>query len=381
MRLLYYCPASYGGIADYAHEQANALATLGVEVTLLCTPSYPTDRVARYRLLPLLRDLAPAHPSLLKVKKAWDFVGVTLQNFACLARVIQSQKFQSVLLASYVEYLAPLWSGQLQRLARKGVVFGAVVHDPVRDFVLGPGWWHRWSVACGYSFLREAFVHEAIALDTAKPMPQLRTTVIPYGVHQFPAATRSPFEMRQALNLPLEAKVMLAFGHIRDGKNLDLVIQALAQFPEVYLVVAGKEQSASQRPVAFYQEVAATWGVSDRCRWQIEFIPETEIGNLFNAVDLVLLTYSKQFRSASSVLSTATSYRKPCLASSGDGSLRSLIQQYELGIWVEPDDVSAIADGIKQWLSAPPQPQWSSYFAENSWTANAKQVINALVDL
>ena len=38
MRLLYYSPASYGGLADYAHEQANAIASLGVEVTLLCTP-------------------------------------------------------------------------------------------------------------------------------------------------------------------------------------------------------------------------------------------------------------------------------------------------------------------------------------------------------
>lgn len=44
MKLLYYSPDSYGGIADYAHEQANALLELGVDVTLLCNPKYPTGR-------------------------------------------------------------------------------------------------------------------------------------------------------------------------------------------------------------------------------------------------------------------------------------------------------------------------------------------------
>ena len=377
MKLLYYSPASYGGIADYAHEQANALVALGVDVTFLCTPNYPTSRGEKYRMIPILQDITLNQKFSNKALKTVYYIAIMLTNFKKLANFIEANHFQHVLLASYVEYLAPIWSGSLRKLARKGVIFGAILHDPVRNFVVGPHWWHRWSIACGYSFLREAFVHETIELDTVGSMAQLRTTVIPYGIHQFPSANKSREEIRTNLNLPLDAKVMLAFGHIRDNKNLDLVIHAMTNFPEVYLLVVGREQSLGQRPASFYQALAIKQNVADRCRWQIRFIPDTEIANFFEASDIILLTYSKKFHSASSVLNTAAGYRKLCLASAGEGSLCSVIHNYQLGIWVEPDDISSIINGIKTWLENPPNPLWERYFVENSWLLNAKRVINS----
>jgi hypothetical protein len=52
----------------------------------------------------------------------------------------------AVIFACYKEYFAPFWVGPLRKLARRGVLIGTIAHDPVRDFVLGPLWWHRWSV-------------------------------------------------------------------------------------------------------------------------------------------------------------------------------------------------------------------------------------------
>lgn len=379
MKLLYYSPSSYGGIADYAHEQANTLVDLGVDVTLLSTPRYLTARGEKYKILPILQEMTSTTPLPHKFLKAIYSTKVILKNFAKLANFIEANNFQYVLFATYVEYLAPLWSGRLRHLAKKGVVFGAVVHDPVRDFVLGPMWWHKWSIACGYSFLREAFVHESIELDTVHEMPQLRTSVIPHGTYHFPEASQSGFSMRAYLNLPQDAKVMLAFGHVRDNKNLDLVIQAMVNFPNVYLIVAGKEQTSAQKPVSFYQELATSLGIANRCRWEIKFIPDTEIANFFTATDIVLLTYSKNFHSASGVLNTAVSNYKPCLVSGGEGALRSVVQKYELGIWVEPDDVDAIARGIARWLNNSVNPQWERYLEENSWELNARLVAKFLI--
>jgi glycosyltransferase involved in cell wall biosynthesis len=378
MKLLYYSPASYGGLADYAHEQANALVDLGVDVTILSTPKYPKGRGEKYKIVPILQEMAPAKPLHYKALKVIRFTSVMLANFAKFASFIEEKDFQYVLLGSYTEYLAPLWSGRLRQLTKKGVIFGAVVHDPVRDFVLGPQWWHQWSIGCGYSFLREAFVHEAIELDTVRPMPQLRTTVIPHGPYHFPEANQSREETRSRLNLPLDAKVMLAFGHIRDNKNLELVIRAMVNFPDLYLIVAGKEQSSGQRLVAFYQELATNLGIANRCRWQIRFIPDTEVANLFASADIILLTYSENFHSASGVLNTAVGSRKLCLASAGESSLRSVVQKYELGIWIAPDNVDSIVNGILMFLENPPSPQWDRYFEENSWTLNAKLVSQCL---
>ncbi len=378
MKLLYHLPVSFGGLADYAHEQANALADLGVEVHLLCPPEFPTGRGERYRPVKILRDMRPPKPIPSRALKAVHYTRTMTDNFRTFAQQIVSGNFKHVLMGSYMEYLSPLWAYRLRKLARNGVVFGAVVHEPVRDFVFGPLWWHRHSIAAGYSFLREAFVHEVIELDTVKQFPGLRTTVIPYGTHQFPPAQVDRATTRAEHGIPQDSPMLLAFGHIRDNKNLDLAIRAMADHPRVQLVIAGKGQAASQKPIEFYQRLAEEVGVADRCRWVVEYISEENAANLFEAADAALLTYSRTFRSASGVLSVAANYRKFCLASAGAGSMASLVTKYNLGVWVEPDDLKSLSAGMGQWLSSPPVPDWDRYFAENSWNLNARIILNRL---
>jgi glycosyltransferase involved in cell wall biosynthesis len=374
-KLLYFSPISSGGLADYAHEQANALSLLGIAVTMLCPTDYKTSGNNLYQVVPVLQSVQAQRQATHKAIKTFQYINTVLFNHRQLADFIAAHHFKHVLLGSFAEYLAPLWWKPLYRLAQQGVILGAVVHDPVRDFVVGPHWWHQWSIACGYAFLREAFVHESIALDTGRPVPQLTTTVIPHGVYSFPVTPHSQAAVRSQYGLPANAKVLLSFGYIRDNKNLDLAIRALVQFPDCHLLVAGKEQSQGQRPIRFYQELAQQLGVSQRCHWQIRLIPETEIAELFAASDRVLLTYNHSFHSASGVLNTAVSYRKPCIASSGAGPLRSAVQQYHLGQWVEPDSLEKLIAGLQESLCTSPIPQWDKYLEENSWQVNAQSVI------
>ena len=377
MKLLYYSPSSYGGLADYAHEQAGALDQLGIEVTLLCTPDYLNVRSPQYKTLPILRENAPSQGASNKVAKAIHFIRSTLFNFSTLARITNKGKFQHVLLGSYIEYLAPLWSPTLRKLAKGGVCFGAIVHDPVRDFVLGPMWWHRRSIAAGYSFLSEAFVHEAVELETIQQIPRLQTTVIPHGPYHFSNPTKSADDIRAQLQIPQSAQLMLAFGHIRANKNLDLVIKAMAQVPNFYLLVAGKAlKDDGQNLIMKYQKLAKKLKVSHRCRWENKFIPEESVANFFQASDLVLLTYDRTFHSASGVLSTAAGYRKPCLVSAGEGPLQSIVKDYKLGIWVEPDDLQSLVKGLNSWLVHRPQPNWTHFLKDNSWQRNAELVAN-----
>lgn len=370
-QLLYFSPSVSGGLADYAREQANALARLGVKVDILSSGDFPVESGDQFNLRP---ELILEKQSRSRLAKRWARIRQIVRFYNQLARLVETENYRQVLLGSYAEYLAPLWTGPLRRLARGGVVWGAIVHDPVRDFVLGPRWWHRRSVASAYSFLREAFVHEPLTLDTVRPMPHLRTTVIPHGLYAFPPATATREQYRRELNISQTAPVWLSFGHIRDGKNLDLVIRALAHFPEAFLIVAGKEQSSGQKPVAYYRDLARQCGVAQRCLWLNRFIPREEVGNLFTASDIVLLTYSRNFRSASGVLNAAVYFRKPCLASSGQGNLQTVVSQYQLGIWVEPDREEALVDGLRCWQAAPPVPRWDAYAADNSWRRNAEIV-------
>lgn len=370
-KLLYFSPSAFGGLADYAHEQANALSQLGVSVEMLVAAQRPPRANAKYKVRSIL---AVPDAQRRRVGRKISWVKCLLKNFRALSAEVEKEKYKAVLLESYSEYLAPLWAGQLRKLSRAGVKFGAIVHDPVRDFMVGPRWWHRRSVAAAYSFLGEAFVHEEIKLDTVHPMPSLWTTVIPHGPFHFPRPTESREQMRRKLSIPDDAFVLLSFGHIRDGKNLDLAIRALSDFPSAWLVVAGKEQSSAQKPVEYYQDLARTIGVHDRCRWIHGHVPQGDVGNLFVASDLILLTYSKNFRSASGVLNTAVRYRKPCIASSGGGNLQSVVERYNLGRFVFPDSLDALKAGIKMAMSQPPDSRWDAYEAENSWERNAQLV-------
>jgi glycosyltransferase involved in cell wall biosynthesis len=348
-----------------------------VTVEFLTTAKFPIRTGTGYHVRPVLVDAPSGGGS--KICQKIAYVKQLLENYQTLNAEIQKGHHDAVLFGAFSEYLAPLWAGHFRKRARAGMIFGAVVHDPVRDFVVGPRWWHRRSIAAAYSFLRDAFVHEEIKLDTVHLMPALRTTVIPHGPFQVPVATENRRQSREKLYIPDDVFVALAFGHIRDGKNLDLVIRALPDLPSLWLVVAGKEQSSAQKPLGYYKNLARALGVENRCRWVHGHVPPTEIGNLFAAADLILLTYSRDFRSASGVLNTAVTCRKPCMASSGGGNLRSVVEHYGLGWFVEPDSLPALKAGLAAALHEPLQPCWEVYAAENSWARNAQLVKEKLL--
>lgn len=378
--LLYFSPPISGGMADYAREQANAIVDEGFPVHFLTSVEFKSRATDRFHPLPLLPERTSFARKDSRLASRVGIVRSILGNFGALAEYLEKSKIRHALLASYAEYLAPLWAGRLRKLARRGVKFGAVIHDPVRDVAIGPRWFHRWSVAEGYSFLREAFVHEAIQLDTFRPADALRTSVIPHGPYHFPEPSETRSSMRKKLGVPESAFVALSFGYIRDGKNLNLAIQALASLPSVHLLIAGREQSFGQKPVAYYRNLAGKFGVHDRCHWVHGHIPEEDVGNLFAASDLLLLTYSRAFRSASGVLNTAVSFRKPCVASSGGGNLRSVVEKYRLGHFIEPDSLHALEAGIKAALRDPLCPCWEAYEADNSWQLNAQIIASKMFD-
>jgi glycosyltransferase involved in cell wall biosynthesis len=284
-----------------------------------------------------------------------------------------------ILFACYAEYFSPFWAPVLRRLAKGGVIIGTIAHDPVRDFVVGPRWWHRWSVRQGYSFIRHVFVHDDTPVDFSGQKPErISVHQIPHGPYEISKPSLGRTSMRSDFGFIESDVVFLSFGHIRDGKNLDRFIRTMCRLPaHVKLLVAGSGGVSSQKPPEFYQNLASELGVADRCRWEIGHIPEGRVGDLFAAADRILLTYSSAFRSASGVLNTAVMAQKPVLASSGSGPLKNLVRKFNLGIWVEPDDDEAIFAGAMQSLSDSLVADWSGYFSKNSWEANAKGVVRA----
>jgi glycosyltransferase involved in cell wall biosynthesis len=378
-KLLYFCPSSIGGVARNAIEQAMALADVGIEVTFLA----PTDFSfwsSDLRGVNLDRCLVPGPRSGLysRLGSRARIVASILANQRRLRQEILKSGFRHVMFDSYSEYLAPIWSNELVKLRNQGVRFGANILDPVRDHVVGPKWWHRYSVAKGYSFLDEAFVHQQITLDTVNPTPNLTTSVVPHGQYDYPPPKHSKEEMRQLLGIPQDVFVFLSFGHIRDNKNLALVIEALKSVPEVHLLVAGTEASPGQAASSWYQALAAQSGVAERVHWKIGYIADEDVSEIFGAADCLNMTYSASFRSASGILFVAVPLEMPVLVSAGDSPLCSLVDEYSLGLRIKPDSSEAIAAGMNWILFNPAKGRWSDLARDHSYKRAAEIIIDRL---
>ena len=256
MKILYYCPFASGGIVDYARTQAAALVDAGADITLLTVQEVHAPEQSPCPVLPLLEDETRPLPNAARLFRRIHRSVVISRNIARLRKYITHHEIRHVLFASYAEYAAPFWGRHLTKLSRDGFCFAAILHDPFRNHVVGPPWWHRWSIRSGYSFLSDVFVHEPIDPVEAGIPAHVRVSVIPHGPLQFPAAGESRQEVRAQLGIPDEAKLLLSFGQIRDGKNLDLAIRSLKGYEQLWLLVAGKEAGGMQRPLGHYQAIA-----------------------------------------------------------------------------------------------------------------------------
>lgn len=373
-KILLFAPSSHGGLAEYSFYQGRALRQAGAEVIGLTAPDFLHGRKTEFE-----QDICLPPPDVdgsgptRKVKLIWNLVRSRLS----LAIKIAEHRPDLVLLDSYVEYFSPLWVWPLWLLARlRGIRFVANLHDPVRSYALGPVWWHRLSVRLAYLPLEFVTVHEKLPVPS--PVPRgVRVVQVPHGLFEISGAMPDREKLRAEWGVPAGHKVFLAFGYVRDGKNLDLAIRALAEVPGTFLVMAGSVASANDKPFSFYRALATELGVANRCKFFEGFVADAELGKFFTGTDFVLLTYSASFHSQSGVLNIAARARKPVLASAAPGALVECVKNFKLGAVVKPDSTAEVSAGMRQLLTTPPVPRWEDYEGAASWSANAKEILRA----
>jgi len=395
VRVLIYCPTSQGGIAEHANYQARALqrwatasSHYGVgsvcEVFLLCGSDFLDGREVGCKKTEIFNFQFSFFGCLAgRLGKLLDRSLQILVDQWRLASEVMRRRPDFVLISSYSEYLSPLWIWPHWILARLfGVIYIANLHDPVRDFQVGPRWWHELSVKMAYWPISIGIVHQRLPEPTPVPA-YVKVVEAPVGVYDLQESPENPVEIRAGWGIPDSGVVFLAFGYIRDNKNLDLVIRALAEFPQAHLIVMGKAQSQKDKPVEFYRKLADELDMSGRVKFFATFVPDEKLASYFAAADVVVLTYDKSFHSQSGVLNVAARARRPVLASAGESPLKDCVQKFRLGVFVEPDDMRALKEGIKkisscQWRASSGEPDWQGYEAFASWDVNVAKILDAV---
>jgi glycosyltransferase involved in cell wall biosynthesis len=378
-KVILFAPSAYGGIAEHTFYQAGALHKAGPEVICLVPPAFLDGRETEFEKVVCLMNpvRAGGQGIVRKMKLAWRIIA----NYWMLASQIIKRSPDLVLLDSYVEYLSPFWVWPHWMLARLWrVKYAANLHDPVRDYAIGPQWWHHLSVRLAYLPLKLVVVHHKLSQTSSVPS-RVRTIQAPVGVYEIEQSERNPTSIRREWGVQDNQKVFLAFGFVRDNKNLDLAIQALAQVQEALLVVAGSVASSKDKPFSYYREVASKCGVAERCRFFEGFVSDHDLRKYFAATDFVLLTYAASFHSQSGVLNLAARARKSVLASASPSPLIESVRNFDLGVTVKPDSETALLEGMRRLLASPPSPNWDGYETIASWAANAQAILNAASEL
>lgn len=378
--VMIHCPGSHGVIADQIHRQATALHELGIRVLLLCAPGFIRTRNAAYPVLPCMGEGATGNTTNLtsrKLSKAFQ----TIRNQFRFAWHVFQKRPALVLSGSHVDAQAALWIWPhiLLALFHK-VIYAMNLHLPVRDHQLGPKWWQNFSSRIAYKPYRIAVAHKRF--PPPSPIPKfIRTVEAPIGPDPVLHSKESSRQIRKSWMAPRGCKIFLAFGSVRNHKNLDLSIRALLDNPKAHLVILGTVSSHRDRPLKYYQMLADDLGVSKRVFISDEFVSEEKRVAYFAAADFILMTYSSSYHSQSGTLSTAAQARRLVLASSGTSPMRDLVEHFGLGLYVPPDSSDAVADGMATLLhSELPEPEWDAFLEYATWETNVSRLLEAAGD-
>jgi 1,2-diacylglycerol 3-alpha-glucosyltransferase len=143
-------------------------------------------------------------------------------------------------------------------------------------------------------------------------------TVIPTGVGRRGFLDRS--EVRQALGIPPEQKILLYVGRLAQEKNLPTLFQMAAQAcqedPQIRLWLVGDGPYRSQ-----CMALARQLGIGDRVRF-VGFVPHAEVERYYAAADLFV--FSSVTETQGLVLQEAMAHGLPCIAISGGGASASI---------------------------------------------------------
>lgn len=151
---------------------------------------------------------------------------------------------------------------------------------------------------------------------------------------------------REYLKLPVEGRIILFFGFIREYKGLDILFQAMKILKEnpatnnIHLLVAGEFYTNR----AFYDDLIASLNIKDRLILRTDFIQDSEVKYYLSAADFVIQPYRNATQSG--VTPLAYHFEKPMLVTNV-GGLPAFVPHKRVGLVAEPNP-AAIAEGITE---------------------------------
>ncbi len=366
-KVLFYLSFPAGGIGKYTDQLLQRLVGYpDLDIQVACLPEFQWRASPHYRTRPILAPISHRIPSIRRAL----FLRGQLLNPRRFARLANAERADIVHICNVHHLSFPLWE---DALSRSGARWVCSVHDVTRASAILNRRWETRQLQRFYRRCDALIVHsvaQARELQEFAAVVPERIHQVPHGPTQYaPLPHPSRFdELKRRYGLPLGGPVGLLFGFLRPDKNLPDLIEAFALAkPASTLLVAGNGDDRAAR------ERANQYGVDGRIRWQVRYIDDAEIPDLFAVSDWVAVPYTDRFTSQSGVLNLAAAYGRPLLATP-TSSFAEFMSDLDLGVLCQGFAPRQIADGITQLerrLARHEHFQFAEYLAQYSWERNA----------
>ena len=363
--ILIYESSSFGGCFNYSIELFKAYQTspdIG-NVELLLPSNAKIDQHGIHKIL---------LPDDRKGSKFHFLYRHFVNPFKLFFYLLRKPK-SFVLLNDFEQLSAPLWA-PFYRIFLKKHKFGVFLHDADRDA-------YPPSKAVSGFCMKQIMKTVSIALYHGQ-LPE-RSYYLQRKRLQYLAVEHGPYYLPEPDKILLQdlknktqafSKILVIPGNIRSEKNYDLVIKALASFPDYCLIIAGSPAS-SKVEVNKYKELALSRGVENRLIWIEKFLSDAELSAVITISDLVVLYYSASFHSQSGILHQIIPLKKPALVSDLPNALTETVRKYSIGYICKADNEEALKQSLLLFSSSEITPDWDKCLSEMSWEKQVEQVM------
>jgi D-inositol-3-phosphate glycosyltransferase len=384
LNIILYEPTGRGGICHYTYQLAEALAELGIAVTLFTTENYELKHfkshfhiyyhIKRSSLKSfftfskafLLRANAKEGKTRTDLSKFYRKdcnLSIGMRVFQVLRRWYRRLKALCFFLYRRPHIIHFQWLISPRedyyfikalRLLRFKIIYTAHNLQPHED-----------NSEAGKKILRKIYESvDHIIVHANQNQTELieqfkitinKTTVIPHGSYDLFSVGKNITResARDELILPKDKLIVLFFGSIRKYKGLDYLIEAFQQVRrqiyDIVLLVVGKTGNG-HNDSRYYSDL-----IGDLYRYEdiifiSKYIDVEKVGSYFSAADLVVLPYTETYQSG--VLMLAYAFGKAVVVTN-IGGLNELVVADKTGLVVPPCNSSALAEAITKILVNP----------------------------
>jgi glycosyltransferase involved in cell wall biosynthesis len=153
-------------------------------------------------------------------------------------------------------------------------------------------------------------------------------------------------EARKKIDIGEEHICFLFFGALKEHKGPGILIDAIKGLrvrSKVTIIFAGREEYIRKKDIL---KCKKNTHENVDIIYDLKFIPDTMVDIYFSASNFIVTPYKKEYKGMSGIVQDASAYRRPILTSNV-GYIGDIVNENGLGVVVEPENPSKLADAIR----------------------------------